>query len=93
VKQCDLGEYEEKYRRKEKYTSIQGKSTNFPTNQGKSKDPLQTKTYGWQTPNFKLKRVARNAQGFSMQKIILPLNTRRTTTSAKLNQRREFPLK
>jgi hypothetical protein len=42
----------------------------------KAPTPPQTKPYGWQTPSFKLKRVARKAQGFSIQKIILPLNPR-----------------
>jgi hypothetical protein len=49
-------------------------SINSPSNQGKSQAPPQTKQCGWQTPSFKLKRVARKAQGFSMQKTILPLN-------------------
>jgi hypothetical protein len=39
----------------------------------KSLTPSQTKPFVWQTPCFKLKRVAIKAQGFSMQKIILPL--------------------
>jgi hypothetical protein len=46
----------------------------------------------WQTSSSELKRVARKAQGFSMQKTILPLNSRRNTTSVKLNERRELPL-
>jgi hypothetical protein len=45
-----------------------------PLKQGKSQAPPQIKQCGWQTPSFRLKRVARKAQGFSMQKTILPLN-------------------
>jgi hypothetical protein len=59
----------------------------------KAPTPPQTKSYEWQTPSFKLKRVARKAQGFSMQKTILSLNPRRNTSSIKLNQRHELPLK
>jgi hypothetical protein len=44
----------------------------LPSNQGKSQAPHQTKPYGWQRPIFKLKRVARKAQDFSMQKTIPP---------------------
>jgi hypothetical protein len=49
VKQSDLGEYEENVREKQniQYTH---QNTNFPSNQGKSRAPPQTKLYGWQTP-------------------------------------------
>jgi hypothetical protein len=59
----------------------------------KTPAPPQTEPYGRQTPSLKLKMVARKAQGFSMQKTILPLNPRRNTPSVKLNQRRKLPLK
>jgi hypothetical protein len=36
--------------RKANYTSKQGKSTNFLSNQGKTQAPPQMKPYGWQTP-------------------------------------------
>jgi hypothetical protein len=73
VKPSDLGEYEANAMEKQniQYTRH---STNSPLNQGKSQAPPQTTQCGWQTPSFKLKRVARKAQGFSMQKTILPLN-------------------
>jgi hypothetical protein len=92
VKQSDLGEYEENAREKQnvQYTR---QSTNSTSNQGKSQAPRQTKPYGWQTSSFKLKRVVTKTRGFSMQKTIHPLNPMRNTTSVKVNQRREFPLK
>jgi hypothetical protein len=92
VKPSDLGEYEENAREKQniQYTR---QGTNSPSNQGKSQAPPQTKPYEWQTPSFKLKRVARRAQGFSMQKTILPLSPRQIKSSIKFNQRRKLPLK
>jgi hypothetical protein len=71
VKQSDLGEYEEDAIEKSKYTIYMIKHQ-LPSNQGKSQAPPQTKSYGWQRPIFKLKRVARKAQDFSMQKTIPP---------------------
>jgi hypothetical protein len=73
MKQSDLVEYEENAMEKQniQYTRH---STNSPLKQGKSQAPPQIKQCGWQTPSFRLKRVARKAQGFSMQKTILPLN-------------------
>jgi hypothetical protein len=47
-----------KCKRKANYSSIQGKALTLP----------QTKSYGWQTPIFQLKRAATKTQGFSMTK-------------------------
>jgi hypothetical protein len=72
-----------KCKRKAKIYNIQDKAPTSPW----------TKAYGWQTPISKLKRVASKTEGFSMQKIILPLNPRQVKPSVKLNQRRQLPLK
>jgi hypothetical protein len=53
VKQSDLGEYEQNAREKQ---NIQEKAPTLS----------QTKSYGWQTPNFQLKRAATKTQGFSI---------------------------
>jgi hypothetical protein len=90
VKHSDLGEYEENARVKQniQYTR---QSINSSSNQGKLQASPQTKSYGWQTSSFEFKRVVTKTRGFSMQKIILPLNQRQNTTSVKFNQRRELP--
>jgi hypothetical protein len=51
-----------KMQEKSKIYNIHAKAPTLP----------QTKPYEWQTPCFKLKRVARKAQGFSMEKTIPP---------------------
>jgi hypothetical protein len=45
------------------------------------------------TLSSKLKRVITKTRCFSMQKTICPVNPRQNTTTIKLNQRRELPLK
>jgi hypothetical protein len=90
VKPSDLGEYEANAMEKQniQYTR---QSTNSPSNQGKSQAPPQTKQCGWQTPSFKLKRVARKTQGFSMQKTILPLNQVKSNQASNSTKDVNFP--
>jgi hypothetical protein len=75
VKQSDLGEYEEDAREKQTIQVYKIKYQ-LPLKPRQSKTSPSNQVMCMATPSSKLKRVAREAQGFSMQKIILPLNPR-----------------
>jgi hypothetical protein len=69
-----------KMQEKAKYTTIQGKASTPPQTKAKHKLPSNQAMWMANT-KFQLKRVARKAQGFSMQKTILPLKPKRITSS------------
>jgi hypothetical protein len=92
MKQSDLGEYEEDAREKQTIQVYKIKHQ-LPLKPRQSESSPSNQVMWMTTPSSKLKMVARKAQGFSMQKTILPLNPRRNTTIVKFNQRCELPLK
>jgi hypothetical protein len=90
VKQSDLGEYEANARER-KICNIQDKASTPPETKAKQKLPLKP-THVDENTKFQTQEGSKKAQGFSMQKIILPLNSRQIKPSVKFNQRRQLPV-